>query len=202
MRKMDMKHFTAIKIIPAVILQVLFIFSDGPLTAGPENEYTTGPGDILRIEILQPDRSTNDVTVSPDGYISVTYLGSIKVKGLSISAIQKHIQTELAKGYFRYPVVVVSLIESRSRSFTVNGEVNRPGSYPIEENTTVLKAISIAGGFTRFGSSSNVKVLRPRKDRPGYNIIKVDIKAAFEGHSDADIVLQSGDIVVVSESLF
>jgi polysaccharide biosynthesis/export protein len=171
-------------------------------TAVDLNSYTVGVGDILLVDILQPDRSTNQVTVSPDGSISVPYLGSVKVKGKSITQIQKNIQWGLANGYLRYPVVVVSLVQSRSRNFTVNGEVNRPGSYPLEDNTTVLKAISIAGGFTRFGSSSHVKILRPRQDRPGYNIIKVDIKAAMEGNPNADIVLQSGDIVVVSEGFF
>ncbi len=187
-------------------LILLNIFSL-PITAMADtnediNNYTVGVGDILLVDILKPDRSTNQVTVSPDGSISIPYLGSVKVKGKSITQIQKDIQWGLANGYLRYPVVVVSLVQSRSRNFTVNGEVNRPGSYPLEDNTTVLKAISIAGGFTRFGSSSNVKILRPRKDRPGYNIIKVDIKAAMEGNSDADIVLQSGDIVVVSAGFF
>jgi protein involved in polysaccharide export with SLBB domain len=106
------------------------------------------------------------------------------------------------KGYLKYPVVSVSVIESRSRSFTISGEVTRPGTYPLTENTTVLKSIAIAGGFTRFGSSTNVKILRLRKDQPGYESITVNIKKIVNGESEADILIMNGDIVVVSQSLF
>jgi polysaccharide export outer membrane protein len=164
--------------------------------------YTVGVGDILEIAILQPDQSTSKVTVSPGGEISVPYLGSIRVKGKTISQIQKNIQWRLAHGYLKYPVVTVSLIESRSRNFTISGEVVNPGTYPIRANTTVLKAISIAGGFTKFGSSSRVKILRPRKDKPGYIKIKVNLKAVMDGDAEADIEIQPGDIIVVSEGFF
>ncbi len=126
----------------------------------------------------------------------------MQVKGKTITEIQRNIQWGLASGYLKYPVVVVALIESRSRNFTISGEVNRPGTYPLSEDTTVLKAISIAGGFTRFGSSSKVKVLRPRKDRPGYNSIKINLKEVMDGNAQEDIVLEPGDIVVVSEGVF
>jgi polysaccharide export outer membrane protein len=165
-------------------------------------EYVVGVNDLLEISILQPERIVNTATVSPSGDISVPYIGSVKVKGKTVTQIQQNIQYRLANGYLKFPVVTVSLVESRSRKFTISGEVNTPGSYALEENTTVLKSISIAGGFTRFGSSSKVKVLRPRKDRPGYISIKVDIQAVMDGDARADIVLEPGDIVVVSESLF
>ena len=164
--------------------------------------YTVGVGDILEVSILQPDQMTTRVTVSPGGDISVPYIGSIYVKGKTISGTQKIIQDKLAAGYLKYPVITVSLIESRSKSFTISGEIIRPGNYALLENTTVLKAISIAGGFTRFGSSSRVKILRPRKDRPGYMSIKVDLQAVLDGDAKADIVIAAGDIIVISEGIF
>lgn len=165
-------------------------------------KYKVGIGDILEISILQPDKTSSRTTVSPSGEISVPYLGSITVKDKTISEIQRTIQWRLAHGYLKYPVVVVTLIESRSRNFTISGEVINPGTYPLRANTTVLKAISIAGGFTRFGSSSRVKILRPRKDKPGYIIIKVNLKAIMDGDAEADVEIQPGDIIVISESFF
>lgn len=191
----------SVKLVPFLSLFALFVLT-GPLGAEEETAYTVGVGDILEVRIIKPDASTERVTVSPDGDISMAYIGSLKVKGLTISRIQQLIQTRLANGFLKYPVVAVSLIESRSRNFTISGEVNRPGTYPLGDNTTVLKAISIGGGFTRFGSSSRVKVLRPRKDRPGYMRIDVDLNKVMDGHAEADIVLEPGDIVVVSEGFF
>ena len=187
-------------IIPLYIISTLLASADPKKTK--KNSYTVGIGDILEIKILQPVTSTDRVTVSPDGLISVPYIGSVMVVGQTITQIQMNIQKKLANGYLNYPVLSVSLIESRSRTFTVTGQVNKPGSYPLGESTTVLKAISIAGGFTKFGSSSRVKVLRSRKDKPGYNNIKVNIKSVMSGNAEDDILVEPGDIIVVSESFF
>ncbi len=167
-----------------------------------QQEYTVGVDDILEITILQPDTLSKIVNVAPDGNITFPYIGTIKVTGLTIEEIEKKIQQALADGYLKNPVVSVSLKESRSRKFFVYGEVVKPGAYPLDENTTVLRAISMAGGFTRFGSSSRVKVLRPKKNDRGYKAIKIDIKKVMDGNSAEDILLQPGDMVVVSEGIF
>jgi len=180
----------------------LIILATLPMQAAPNEQYVVGIGDILEINIIQPEQLLTRTTVSPGGDISVPYLGSVMAKGLTVTQLQQNIQWRLANGFFKYPVVTVSLIESRSKNYTISGEVVTPGNYPLGENTTVLKAISIAGGFTRFGSSSRVKILRPRKDRPGYRQIKVDIKAVMDGDARADIVIEAGDIIVVSEGIF
>lgn len=129
-----------------ILIPFLFI---SPLSADLES-YRVGIGDIIEVRILKPDVIADRSTVTPGGEISVAYIGSVLVRGKTLTEIQKNIQNRLASGYLKYPVVVVSLIESHSQNFTVSGEVIRPGTYQLQENTTVLKAISIAGGFTRF----------------------------------------------------
>ncbi|MCR4337700.1 MAG: polysaccharide export protein [Candidatus Omnitrophica bacterium] len=164
--------------------------------------YTIGVDDVLEITVHKPEDLSILVTVAPDGTITFPYIGSVDVKGRSINQIQEEIQSRLADGYMRYPIVTVFLKESRSRKFFVYGEVLKPGSYPIEDNMTVLRAISTAGGFTRFGSSSRVKVLRPKKSTTGYDSVKVNIDAVMEGNPTEDISLEQGDIVVVSQGVF
>lgn len=166
-------------------------------------EYTLGIEDVIQIDLIKPEPVTSQVAVvAPDGQITFPYIGNVLVKDRTISQVQTEIQSRLAKGYMKYPVVAVSLKASRSRKFFIYGEVAKPGDYQIEENMTTLRAISMAGGFNRFGSSSRVKVLRPKKNGPGYIAIKVNIKAVMEGNSDEDLLLTKGDIVVVSEGLF
>lgn len=164
--------------------------------------YRIGVDDLLDISILQPERMSTTATVAIDGTISFPYIGNVLVKDMTLSQIQAKIQQELSNGYMKYPVVVVSLRESRSKKFFVYGEIIKPGQYLIEDNTTVLKAISLAGGFTKFGSSSRIKVLRENKDKPGYQSIAVNIKAITNGKAGADILIEPGDIVVVSEGIF
>ncbi len=164
--------------------------------------YQVGPDDILEIVVIRPEALQVVETVAPDGTIAFPYIGRVSLKGMTLTDVQKTIEEKLSDGYMKYPVVTVSLKESRSKKFFVYGEVNRPGGYPLDEKTTVLKAISMAGGFTKFGSSSRVKVLRLKKEGPGYEILRINIKEVMSGDSSADILINNGDTIVVSEGVF
>jgi polysaccharide export outer membrane protein len=167
--------------------------------AGP---YIVNSDDILNISVLKPEAIGVNATVAPDGTVSFPYIGTVAVAGSTLEDIQQIIQDRLSDGYMRYPVVTVTLVESRSRKFFVYGEVVRPGSYILTPDTTVLKAISIAGGFTKFGSAGRVRVLRPRENAPGYETIRVNIRSLMKGSDTEDIVLKPGDMVVVGEGVF
>lgn len=164
-------------------------------------DYKVGNEDILDIAVLQPEQLALTVTVSPDGSITFPYIGKVDVKGKTPSEVQEEIQSRLADGYLKYPVVSVAVKESRSKKFYVYGEVLKPGTYFLEDNMTVLKAISTAGGFTKYGSSSRVKVLRPKANAAGYETMKANMKLIMNGLAK-DIVLEPGDIVQVEEGVF
>jgi len=198
----------------AVFVSVLFLMSAYSYAAEIENtsaqvllpeiiksQYQVGIDDILDINIIQPDQLVTQCPVVSDGSISFPYIGNIMVKGMTLNEIQELLQKKLSEGYMKYPVVSVSLRESRSRKFFVYGEVARPGSYPLEDSMTVLKAVSLAGGFTKYASSSSVKILRLYKDKPGYEPIKIKMSAVMNGDSKRDIIIQPGDIVVISEGI-
>ncbi len=193
----------------ALLLAVFSFQQTLPLSAQEQaavppapDKYTVGSDDILIISVLRPDEFVLEVTVTQDGYISFPYLGSVLVRDKTLDEIQHAIEQGLSDGYLRYPIVSVVMKESRSRRFFVYGEVITPGAYPLDQNMTVFKALSLAGGFTKFGSSSKVKILRPNKDAPGYTTIKIDVKEIMNGSTSADALLTNGDVVVVSEGVF
>ncbi len=164
-------------------------------------QYLIGNDDILEVGVLQPDEMLMEVTVQPDGYFTFPYIGSVLAKDRTLDQVQKDVQDRLADGYMKYPVVSITLKESRSKRFFVYGEVNTPGAYPLDSNMTVFKALSVSGGFSKFGSSSRVKIMRLKEGGPGYEMLKVDIKAIMNGSNEADILLKQGDVVVVSEGI-
>ncbi|HTL69730.1 MAG TPA: polysaccharide biosynthesis/export family protein [Candidatus Eisenbacteria bacterium] len=186
----------------ALVLLLAAAAPAGAAISMQNTDYQVGVGDVLEISVLQPDQFTTVVTVAPDGSVSFPYINSVAVKGKTLPELQDDIQRRLADGYIKYPVVTVYLKESRSRKYLVSGEVVKPGAYPLEDRTTVLRAISIAGGFTKFGSASRVKVLREKGAGGGYEAIPVDLKRALDGHSENDLSLIPGDMVVVSEGIF
>lgn len=186
-----------------VLFAVSFLIVAGFLqAASAAADYTVGVGDELEINVLKPDVFIVNTTVAPDGNISFPYIGSVKVLGLSLSQAQDEIQKRLEDGYLKYPVLTVYLKEVKSKKYLVSGEVMKPGSYPLEGNITVLQAISIAGGFSKYGNASHVKVLRQKPGGKGYETVRVNVEQAREGDSEQDPLLHSGDMVVVSEGIF
>jgi len=87
-----------------------------------------------------------------------------------------------------------------NRSFFVYGEVNTPGQYVLKKGFTVLNAITIAGGFTKWGSPDRVKILR-KTDDGGMKTIKVDLNDVIKGNAQADIPLKPGDIIVATSGI-
>ena len=80
------------------------------------------------------------------------------------------------------------------------GEVKKPGSYKFTENITILETITMAGGFTPIASPNKTRIIRIEEGEE--RTIFVRMKDIIKGEKSKDIVLKSGDIVVVPESLF
>jgi polysaccharide export outer membrane protein len=59
----------------------------------------------------------------------------------------------------------VTVFVPRGYHFFITGEVNHPGRYSMEEDITVMQAISIGGGLTAKGSSRRIKIIRSRDGR-------------------------------------
>ncbi len=188
----------------ALVLSSIFLSAAGyagTQTSKDFKPYLIGLNDVLNISIIKPDKYEITTTVAPDGTINFPYIGSVPVKGSTVIEVQMKIEEGLAER-MPNPVVLVSLVESRNRQFYAYGEVMRPGPYPIAENLTVIEALSMAGGYSKFGSASKVKVMRKKEDGTGNEIIKVDVNAAMRGEQGHDIFVQPGDVITVSEGVF
>lgn len=68
--------------------------------------------------------------------------------------------------------------------FYIYGEVQRPGSYRLEPDTTVVKALSIAGGLTLRGTENGIVI--KRKDTSG-QLHEIDAELS-DGLSQEDVV--------------
>jgi polysaccharide biosynthesis/export protein len=91
-------------------------------------------------------------------------------------------------------------------SVFIMGEVTKPGSYPRSEALTLMKLISLAGGFTKFAAPGRITVIRERAasgDASDKERLRVDVDAIqSDPRRHADVPLKSGDVVVVPPSLF
>ena len=79
-------------------------------------------------------------------------------------------------------------------SFFVLGEVQRQGAYAMERETTVLEAITLAGGFTDRAAPRGAKILRKRADGPQTTI---DVDLSGTDARAREMVLAEGDTLMV-----
>ncbi len=112
----------------------------------PTGEFTLGPGDRLAIDIAgQPD-SRVETLVGPDGKVYYEMLGGIDVWGKTLSQARGAIEDGLKEYYRDAPRVNLTLQEVGSKRVWILGRLGTPGLYPLNGPTTLLDAISAAGG--------------------------------------------------------
>ena len=75
--------------------------------------------------------------------------------------------------------------------FYIYGEVQRPGSFRLEQNMTVVQALSMGGGLTQRGTQRGIKILR-RDDKGVMQELATQL---------SDLV-KKDDVIYVKESLF
>lgn len=89
----------------------------------------------------------------------------------------------------------------KADSVFVFGEVKKPGSYPLEKETTVVEAITMAEGFTDIAAPNRTRIIRSEAGKE--RTIPVNVKDITKGGDKSkDITLKPGDIIVVPESFF
>lgn len=161
-------------------------------------DYRLGPDDALKITVFREQELDRDVRVSSDGYFSFPLLGKVKAEGLTVPELEASLTAKL-KRYLKNPQVTVFIKEYST--ITVTGQVKEPGAYPLKGELSVIEAISLAGGFTKFASRNKVKVMRIENGEKKIIMVKVaDISKT--GDKTKDVPLKQGDIIFVPESLF
>lgn len=166
--------------------------SGGPLSATDQN-YRLGPEDVVHISVWGNDEITLDVTVRPDGKISVPLIQDVQAEGLNAAELADVIHSRLL-AFIREPQVSVIVKQVNAPKFFVIGNVARPGTYPLRGNTSVLQALSLAGGFTEFASRRRIKVVRDWGGRQ--DVRKVNYFEIID-EGDGNYLLRPGDTIVV-----
>jgi protein involved in polysaccharide export with SLBB domain len=127
--------------------------------ADPGTQYKLAAGDVLRITVFgEPELSPKRIRLNDAGTFSYPFLGEISAKGLTPNQVEKIIVDGLKQGYLVDPKVSLSQIEYRA--FYINGEVQKPGSYPFVPGLTLDKAIALGGGLTERASIKRVTIVR------------------------------------------
>lgn len=161
--------------------------------AAPVNSssYKVGPGDILNIDVWHQPEFSGLYTVHSDGKITLKLVGDLDAGSRTPDQIQESVAKALLK-YVKNPLVTVTVQEVFSKKYYMDGLTNRPGEYQLTTPTTILEAISRAGGLQEFANPKKIYILRGDKRIP------FNYKEVIRGKNLAqNIQLQPGDHIVV-----
>lgn len=157
-------------------------------------EYRLGPEDLLRVSVWENTTLTLDLVVRPDGKISMPLIQDVTAAGRTAVELAAQIRQKLAT-FLKEPQVSVIVLQINAPKFFVIGNVLRPGTYPLRAETSVLQALSLAGGFTQFASVKKIKLIRNISGRQEVRMINYN-KLTDDG-GEGNYILGSGDTIVV-----
>lgn len=167
--------------------------------ARPVQEYRIQPGDQLDVKFYFSPELNEQVTVRPDGRISLQLVRDVEVAGSTPNEVTERL-TELFKKSLLQPEIAVIVRTFAAYRVFVDGEVNKAGVIPLAGNMTISQAISEAGGMRETASPSSVVLVR-RVPSGKPIVAAVDVTRIFDGTDPAqDVQLQPSDIVFVPRS--
>ena len=164
-----------------------------PKGANSDPGYRLGPEDQLRISVWDNKELTLDLVVRPDGKISIPLIQDVVAEGLTAAQLATNIQEGLS-AFVVNPEVSVIVLQVNAPKFYVIGYVARPGTYPLRGDTSLLQALSLAGGLTQFASPRSIKLIRANRGRQ--DVRKINYYDVIDS-GKGNYILKAGDTIVV-----
>ena len=164
------------------------------LLTGPT--YQLHPGDVIEVQYRLTPEFNQTVTVQPDGYITLSIAGSMRVDELTLEQAQELI-TKKSSVRLKDPEITLLLKEFQKPYFVVAGEVTTPGKIELREKVTALQAVLLAGGFKESARASQILLFR-KINSDEAEIIVVDLKKLKQTNDlSHDVMLKPGDMLLV-----
>ena len=157
--------------------------------------YVIGQGDVLEVFVWRNEKLSRVVVVRPDGKISLPLIHDVQAEGLTVLWLKNEVTRRFGE-YLEHPRVTVIVNQITSYKVSVLGRVVRPGVYPITGDTTLVEAISMAGGFTEWANKRKITVIRDQGGKK--QRITINYKKIISGKDPSqNIVLKRHDTIIV-----
>ena len=164
-----------------------------PLGAG----YKIAPMDTLAIKVFKMPDLSGDYEVDLTGQISMPLIGSTTATDVTTAELDQRLTAKLGEKYLENPDVSVAIKSSSRRSVTVDGAVNRSGSFPVNGPLTLMQAVALAGGTNPEANARRVAVFRQIGGKR--QAAAFDLTSIRRGEME-DPPIFAGDIVVIDGS--
>ena len=159
-------------------------------------DYVIGADDVLSIMFWRDkDLSAPEVVVRPDGMVTLPLLNDVQAAGRTPEQLGNAIR-EAARKYVEDPNPTVIVKEIKSRRVFITGRIEKPGPYPLNDKTTILQLIAMAGGLREYVDGKDISLMRSEQGKQSvYAFNYQDVVKKKYLHQN--IELKPGDVVVV-----
>lgn len=165
----------------------------------PAADYCLQAGDTFEVLYRYTPEYNQTVRIQPDGMVSLTLLGAVPVRGLTVEEARKRILHEAAKR-FNNPDVSLALKDFERPHFTVLGEVANPGRFELRGSLSTVDALAMAGGLKTSARHNNILLIHRVNQTVGETTL-IDFKALENGRPGRELItLRDGDIIIVPQS--
>lgn len=155
-----------------------------------------GPRDVLEIKVLEDANITSRLMINDDGSVALNVVGKVQVAGLTSTQIESKLKALLEADILTKATVSVQVVEFASKPISVVGAVVRPGRIGATGNTTLIQAITQAGGLAA-GHGRELYVLRTGRNGLSEQVaIDID-QLMVQGKPELNIPLAPNDLVNV-----
>jgi polysaccharide biosynthesis/export protein len=158
-------------------------------------DYVIGADDVLSVVYWREKDMSADVTVRPDGKVALPLLNDVAAAGLTPDEFRDRV-IEAARRFVESPNPTVMVKEIKSRKVFITGQVEKPGSYQLNNPMTVLQLIAMAGGLKEFARGKNISIIRPERGEPATFRFNYQ-DALSRDNLKQNIELKPGDTVLV-----
>ena len=159
--------------------------------------YLIGPFDKLKIDVFGIEDLQKEVQIDASGHLSFPLIGTIEAAGKSPGELATDIETLLRSRYIRNPQVTVNLLETVSQVITIDGQVNKPGLYPVIGRMTLMRAVATSGGVGEFADLQDVVIFR---EVDGQRLAGLYNLEGIRRGNYADPEVYASDVIIVGDS--
>ena len=164
--------------------------------------YLLQPYDLIDVDVYSEEDLHKPARLGSDGTVLLPLIGSVKVGGLTVAQATDLIRERYGAGFVRNPSVLITVLQYRKSTFSILGQVLKPGVYEIPEGThvSIVEAVSLAGGFTATAAQDSVTVKRAVDGK--VTLFKVKAGDMAQNPDVVPFEILPADTVVVTSSQY
>ena len=172
-----------------------------PNSSAPES-YRLRSGDTIEVRVYQEEDLTTKTRIDPEGFVLLPLIGRVAVKGLTVASATTLIRGKLEADFLYEARTSVLLVDRAAEHFLMMGQVSRPGVYDIPpgEQIDLLRAIAMAGGFTKIANQGKIVVKRTSGGTEEF--LRLNAKNLAKSATEQPFFVHADDQITIGESAF